>query len=56
MLASGYKFVGVKPLAADEALSKGVEYLSEFLVITASTSIILIEVRVYLLCTGLLLC
>lgn len=44
VLASGYKFVGVKPLAADEALSKGVEYLSEFLVISASGAIIMIEV------------
>jgi len=42
-LASGYKFVGVKPLAADEALVKGVEYISEFLVIGASTTIIMIE-------------
>ena len=44
VLASGHKFVVVKPLAHDEALSKGVEYVSEFMVIMASGSIIVVEV------------
>mgnify|MGYP003387642320 CR=1 FL=1 len=43
VLASGYKFVGVKPLAHDEALAKGVDYFSEFAVIFASGAIIMIE-------------
>jgi hypothetical protein len=47
VLASGYKFVGVKPLPVDEALVKGVEYLSEFMVISASTTIIMIEVSTF---------
>lgn len=43
VLVSGYKFVGVKPLEHDVALSKGVEYVAEFIVIGASGGIIMIE-------------
>ena len=43
VLVSGYKFVGVKPLEYDVALSKGVEYIAEFIVIGASGTIIMIE-------------
>lgn len=44
VLASGYKFVGVKPLERDDALNKGVDIISEFMVILASGTIIVVEV------------
>ncbi len=45
VLASGHKFIGVKPLEFDKALSAGVEAVSEFTVLAISGTFILVEVN-----------
>ena len=42
-MTSGYKFVGVKPLADDVALSDGIAYVSEFTLFSIAGGIIVIE-------------
>ncbi len=41
--ASGYRFIGVKPLEDDAALTKGINFLSESFVFLVAGSIIIIE-------------
>lgn len=43
VLASGYKFLGVSPLEKEEALSKGIDFLSEAFIFCVAGSIIIIE-------------
>ena len=43
VFASGYKFLGVKPLPADEAMEMGVSYLADGIVIFLGATIIVIE-------------
>ena len=43
VFASGYKFLGVKPLAAEDATSKAVNFLSETFVFTVAGTIIVVE-------------
>jgi len=43
VMTSGYKFVGVKPLADDVALSDGIAYVSEFTLFSIAGGIIVIE-------------
>jgi hypothetical protein len=43
VVASGYKFVGVKPLATEQALGDGVTTMSELLVLSISASIVIYE-------------
>lgn len=43
VFASGYKFLGVKPLPADEAMEVGVSYLADGIVIFLGATIIIIE-------------
>lgn len=43
VLAAGYRFLGVKPLLKEEALSKGVNFLSESLVFTVAGAVIVVE-------------
>jgi len=45
VFASGYKFVGVKPLAVEQALNDGIGTISEALVLSISASVIIIEYR-----------
>ena len=43
VLASGYKFLGVKPLPVDEAMEVGVSYLADGIIIFLGATIIIIE-------------
>jgi optic atrophy 3 protein len=43
--AMGYKFVGVKPLPHDQALSDGVSFLAEAFVIGFSAAVVVIDYR-----------
>jgi len=43
VLASGYKILGIKPLPEDEALSRGVNFLSEAFVFLVGGGIIIVE-------------
>ena len=43
VIASGYKFVGVKPLPADQALNDGVGVFSEMLVLSISATLVVYE-------------
>jgi len=43
VFASGYKFVGVKPLPAEQALNDGVGTMSEMLVMSISATIVIYE-------------
>ncbi len=43
VLASGYKILGIKPLPEDEALSRGVNFLSESFVFLVGGTIIVVE-------------
>jgi optic atrophy 3 protein len=43
VFTSGYKFVGVKPLAEEVALSDGITYFSEFLLFSIAGGIIVTE-------------
>lgn len=45
VFASGYKFLGVKPLPADEALDMGVSYLADGIVIALGATVIIIEYK-----------
>lgn len=42
VFATGYKFIGVKPLPRDDALSEGVTFLSESFLLIIAGSIIII--------------
>ena len=44
VLASGYKFVGVKPIPEETALKDGIEYLAEWSVFSVAGGIIIFEV------------
>jgi optic atrophy 3 protein len=41
--ASGYKVVGINPLPEEDALSRGINFMSEFLVFSIAGGIIIIE-------------
>ena len=43
VIASGYKFIGVKPLPTEQALNDGIGYISEMMVISFSATVIVIE-------------
>lgn len=43
VFANGYKFMGVKPLPPSEALDKAVDFLSESIVVSFGTMIIVVE-------------
>eukprot|EP01041_Mallomonas_annulata_P009588 gene9588-19930_t len=43
VIASGYKFVGAKPLSYEDARNQGVDFLSELFVFSAAGGIIIIE-------------
>lgn len=43
VIASGYKFVGVKPLASDQALNDGAGTMSELLVLSISATLVIYE-------------
>lgn len=43
VLASGYKILGVNPLPEEEALARGINFLSESFVFVVAGSIIIIE-------------
>lgn len=43
VIASGYKILGVNPLPEEEALSRGVNFLSESFVFTVAGTIIIVE-------------
>lgn len=45
VFASGYKFLGVKPLPVDEALDVGVSYLADGIVIFLGATVIIIEYK-----------
>jgi len=47
VIASGYKFIGVKPLPEEEALQLGVASLSEVIVMGLGAAIVIVEVQVY---------
>mmetsp|Transcript_13886 Transcript_13886/g.23004 ORF Transcript_13886/g.23004 Transcript_13886/m.23004 type:complete len:157 (+) Transcript_13886:104-574(+) len=40
---AGFKYVGVKPLPKEEALSKGVNFISEFFIFSVAVSVVVIE-------------
>ena len=44
VLASGYKFVGVKPIPEETALKDGIEYIAEWSVFSVAGGIIIFEV------------
>ena len=46
VISSGYKFVGVKSLSEEAALSDGIGYVSEFVVFSVAGVIIVIEVSI----------
>lgn len=43
VFASGYKFLGVKPLPTEEALEMGVSYIADGVVIVLGATIIIVE-------------
>ena len=45
VFASGYKFIGVKPLPPNDAVDVGISYLSDFIVMSIGAAIIIVEYR-----------
>ena len=44
VIATGYTFVGAKPLTIEDARNKGVEFISEFMILITGGVIVILEV------------